>query len=89
MWDSLGEKFKKKSDVVIAKIDATKNEVDGVQISEFPSFIFFPRNSDEVGKFDILSMIAVFLYAFTNYLASIILQEQRQCCLVETDMSLE
>lgn len=50
MWDSLGEKFKKKSDVVIAKIDATKNEVDGVQISEFPSFIFFPRNSDEVKK---------------------------------------
>ena len=50
IWDQLGEHFKDDSEVVIAKMDSTKNEVDGVQITGFPTLKFFPMNSDEVVK---------------------------------------
>lgn len=59
------------------------------KFQNFPALYSFQETVMRLKKLDILLMIAVFLYAFTNYLASIILQEQRQCCLVETDMSLE
>lgn len=48
IWDELGEHFKENDDVVIAKIDSTKNEIDGIQISGFPTLKFFPKESDKV-----------------------------------------
>jgi len=48
IWDELAEKFKDRSDVVVAKMDATANELEDIKISSFPTIKFFPKNSDEV-----------------------------------------
>ena len=45
IYDELGEKYKG-SNVVIAKMDATANEIDvaGVNVKGFPTLYFFPGN---------------------------------------------
>jgi len=53
-WDELGEVFAKSSDsVIIAKMDATANEVDvpGVILQGFPTIYFFPANGKPI-KYD-------------------------------------
>ena len=47
IWDKLGEHYKDNDEVVIAKMDSTKNEVDGIQITGFPTIKFFPKGSKE------------------------------------------
>lgn len=49
IWDQLGEKFKDASDVVIAKMDATANELADIRVQGFPTLKFFPKDSNEVG----------------------------------------
>jgi len=48
IWDELGEKYKDRSDLVVAKIDATANEIAEVKVQAFPAIRYFPKNSDEV-----------------------------------------
>lgn len=45
-WDSLGEKFAAVDDVVIAKMDATANEIDvpGLGVKGFPTLFFLKGN---------------------------------------------
>ena len=50
IWDDLGEHFKENDDVVIAKMDSTKNKVDGLTISGFPTLKFFPMDSNKVSS---------------------------------------
>ena len=48
IWDELGEHFNQDEDVVIAKMDSTKNEAAEVHITGFPTLKFFPKGSTKV-----------------------------------------
>jgi hypothetical protein len=43
----LGEQFEDNKEILIAKVDATANEVDGVQIQGFPTLILFKKETNE------------------------------------------
>ncbi|CAL8104277.1 unnamed protein product [Calicophoron daubneyi] len=47
-WDELAKAYKGRDDVVIAKMDATANEAEGLQVHSFPTIKLYPRDSDEV-----------------------------------------
>merc|ERR1719361_1835595 len=40
-WNELGEKLKDKPDIMIAKLEATSNTVDMVQVRSYPTLILF------------------------------------------------
>jgi protein disulfide-isomerase A1 len=48
IWDELAEKFKDNSEIVIAKMDSTANEVAEVKVQSFPTLKFFPKGGGEV-----------------------------------------
>jgi protein disulfide-isomerase A1 len=48
IWDQLADQFKNREDLVIAKMDATLNEVEGIRVTGFPTLKWFPKDSDEV-----------------------------------------
>jgi len=50
IWDQLGELFAAHSDVVVAKMDSTANEVDSISVQSFPTIKFFPAGADKEGK---------------------------------------
>jgi len=61
IWAELGDKFKDREDVVIAKMDATANEVDGFEIQGFPTLKLIKKDTNEIvsyqGKRDLESLV--------------------------------
>ena len=55
IWDELGEHFSSDEDVVIAKMDSTKNEVDGIQVTGFPTLKLFAKETNEVRDKSVMS----------------------------------
>jgi protein disulfide-isomerase A1 len=50
IWDKLAATFDEIPNVVIAKFDSTTNDAAGVQISGFPTLVFYPATEDGTGK---------------------------------------
>lgn len=47
VWDQLGDDLKDIEDLVIAKFDATANEVAGLEIRGYPTLKFYPKANKE------------------------------------------
>jgi len=48
IWDKLAEEFEKDDSVVIAKMDATGNEADGVNVKSFPTLKLWKKDTNEL-----------------------------------------
>ena len=51
IWEKLGEEFASDDSVVIAKVDATANEVDAVQVKSFPTLKMIKKGTNEIVDF--------------------------------------
>lgn len=50
-WNKLGEHFQSSSDVVIARIDGTLNDMPGVEFVRFPSLKLFRKGDNQIIEF--------------------------------------
>lgn len=48
IWEQLGEKYADKDDIIIAKMDATANEVESFTVEGFPTLKYFPAGGKKV-----------------------------------------
>ena len=51
-WDELAKEFESDDSIVIAKVDATANECEGVNIKSFPTLKMWKKESNQVVDFN-------------------------------------
>ncbi|KAH0554399.1 protein disulfide-isomerase [Cotesia glomerata] len=52
IYDKLGEKYESDETVVIAKMDATANELDTINIKSFPTIILYKKETNEAVEYN-------------------------------------
>jgi len=52
IWEELGEAYKDNKNLVIAKMDSTANEAEGVEVRGYPTLIFYPKDNKKGVNFD-------------------------------------
>lgn len=52
IYDKLGESFKDNENVVIAKMDATANELENIKVSSFPTIKLFTKGENQVIEYN-------------------------------------
>uniref|UniRef100_A0A8C6UC36 protein disulfide-isomerase n=1 Tax=Neogobius melanostomus TaxID=47308 RepID=A0A8C6UC36_9GOBI len=72
IWQELGEKYADHADIVIAKMDATANEVDGLEVGGFPALKYYPADGKEV----ILLLTDDFIANFDNFIEHVAVGER-------------
>lgn len=50
IYNQLGEKYESNENVVIAKMDATANELEHTKINSFPTIKLFKKETNEVSR---------------------------------------
>ena len=66
IWDQLAEKFADAEDVMIAKMDSTGNEVEGIKVEGFPTLKYFKKENPEVRKTALMDVEAVIDLLYTG-----------------------
>jgi protein disulfide-isomerase A1 len=52
IYEQLGEKYKDRNDVVVAKMDATANELEHTKINSFPTIKLYKKGDNQVIEYN-------------------------------------